>query len=293
VRKSRLQQLQNYLDGTADPETAQRIEAELQDPDNAFARMLRGMREHLPGDDPCDVDFAHFFTEEDLGELPPMPGATAPTVESEASRAGTGALQPAGVIPGDGALPRDGRRGIRWLAYSGIAAAVLLGLGLLWAAWQRTRPGETLLVSLTPEARKERAGAPAVQVRLTDTGTYRVQADGAFNVVLRSPRRGYASLVLMTPRQTIVYPKSQESAIVVEPWVEQVSPPLPLQEETVVLIVITQSPAASVVRAFFDSAGFPPRDLPAHLDALKDTLWKQGYTWAALGQITVEPDPKP
>jgi hypothetical protein len=288
MRKTRLQQLQAYLAGTADPETAQRIEAELQEPNNAFARMLRGLSKHLPGDDPCDIDFSQFFTDEELKELPPLPRTPISTISSNLD-----VLQPARVIPSDGALPKGGRRGIRWLAYSGIAAAVLLGLGLLWAAWQRTRPGETLLVSLMPEARKERAGAPAVQVRLTDTGIYRVQADGAFNVVLRSPRRGYASLVLMTPRQTIIYPKSQESAIVVEPWVEQVSPPLPLQEETVVLVVITQTPAANVVQAFFDSTAFPPRDLPKHLDALKDTLWKQGYTWAALGQITVEPDPKP
>ena len=73
--RSRLQQLQAYLAGTADRETAQRIEAELQEPNNAFARMLRGLSEHLPGDDPCDIDFSQFFTDEELKELPPLPGA--------------------------------------------------------------------------------------------------------------------------------------------------------------------------------------------------------------------------
>jgi hypothetical protein len=96
----------------------------------------------------------------------------------------------------------------------------------------------------------------------------------------------------MTDKGTTVYPKPQESAMVVEPMVEQVSPPLPLQEETVVLVVITEKPAADIVRAFFDSADFPPSELPAYLKALQATFWKNGYTWAALGEITVEPDPK-
>jgi hypothetical protein len=74
-RRSRLQELQDYLDGTADPETAARIEADLRDPDNAFARMLRGMSEHLPGDDPCDIDFSQFFTEVEFRDLPPLPPA--------------------------------------------------------------------------------------------------------------------------------------------------------------------------------------------------------------------------
>jgi hypothetical protein len=54
--KSDLQDLQDYLDGSADPETAARIEAELREPDNRFARFLREARESSPPGDPfCGV----------------------------------------------------------------------------------------------------------------------------------------------------------------------------------------------------------------------------------------------
>src|SRR5207249_272611 len=43
-----LQQLQDYLDGSADPETAARVEAELKDPDNIYIRAMRALREHRP-----------------------------------------------------------------------------------------------------------------------------------------------------------------------------------------------------------------------------------------------------
>lgn len=71
--RTRLQMLQDYLDGTADAQTAARIKAELQNPENEFARALKGLREHGPKD-PCAVDFSDFFTPEEQADFPPAPG---------------------------------------------------------------------------------------------------------------------------------------------------------------------------------------------------------------------------
>ena len=68
--KSDLQNLQDYLDGTADAETAARIEAEIQDPDNQFVRFLEGARENSPPGDPfCGVFDSPQAASEELGDI--------------------------------------------------------------------------------------------------------------------------------------------------------------------------------------------------------------------------------
>jgi hypothetical protein len=70
--RSPLQDLQDYLDGSADPETAARIKAELQDPDNRFARFLKEAREASPPGDPfCGVFDSPVFLDEDGNIIAP------------------------------------------------------------------------------------------------------------------------------------------------------------------------------------------------------------------------------
>jgi hypothetical protein len=49
-RRSRLQRYYDYMNGRADPESAARIEEELRDPNNEYARLLQGLCRSRPED---------------------------------------------------------------------------------------------------------------------------------------------------------------------------------------------------------------------------------------------------
>lgn len=62
---SKLEQLQEYLDGTADQETAALIEAELRDPSSDLAAFFDVSRERAKRFSPTTMDWNQFFETDD------------------------------------------------------------------------------------------------------------------------------------------------------------------------------------------------------------------------------------
>jgi hypothetical protein len=194
----------------------------------------------------------------------------------------------------------------RWARRRMVLRAALVGIGLAasfllgWLVGQGRlgpepsgRPGERLLASLTAVPRDSRA-AEAARVTLDDQGVYRIAGGRDFALEIRSPRRGVVTLVLLGPGQPMVYPLPGQADIAVEPLEPRKFGPLDRPEaRTTVLVIVTATPAAEIVRQHLAAAG-AGLDQPDRLVAqLELVLWEAGQRWAALGRITIEPSEKP
>lgn len=178
----------------------------------------------------------------------------------------------------------------------GLAASFLLG----WLVGRGSlgpepsgRPGELLFAGLTAVPRDSRAAA-AARVTLDDQGVYRIAGGRDFALEIRSPRRGIATLILVGPGQPVVYPLPGQADIAVEPLEPRKFGPLDRPEaKTTVLVIVTATSAAEVIRQHLTATG-AALDQPDRLLAqLEEALWAAGQRWAALGRITIEPLERP
>jgi hypothetical protein len=270
-------QLARYLAGASSPPERAAVEQAMRDlPD--VREVIDLLRSVLPARE---------------GEAPVPPGLEGATYGVTASPA---PLQQETVVQGQAAESRRAFRGQRlWpaaLVGFGLAASFLLG----WLIGQgrldpepSRRPGELLLASLTAVPRDSRA-ADGARVTLDDQGVYRIAGGRDFALEIRSPRRGVATLVLLQPGQPMVYPLPGQADIAVEPMEPRKFGPLDRPEaRTTVLVIVTATPAAEMVRRHLGAAE-AALDQPDRLLAqLEQALWAGGQHWATLGRITIEP----
>jgi hypothetical protein len=178
----------------------------------------------------------------------------------------------------------------------GLAASFLLG----WLIGQgrlgpgpSERPGKRLLARLTALPRDSRA-VEAARVMLDDQGVYRIAGGKDFALELRSPRRGVATLVLLGLGEPLVYPLPGQAEIAVEALEPRKFGPLDRPEaRTTVLVLVTDTPAAEIVRQQLAAAGAALDQPDRLLDQLEQALWAAGQRWAALGRITIAPSGRP
>jgi hypothetical protein len=225
----------------------------------------------------------------------------APSAEGAGSgiAAPTPALRQGTVVQGQPAGTRDTRRRMlrrAALVGLGLAASFLLG----WLIGQRRLgpeplhgPGERLLASLTALPRDSRA-VESARVMLDDQGVYRIAGGRDFALEIRSPRRGVATLVLLGPGEPLVYPQPGQANIAVEALEPRKFGPLDQPKaRTTVLVLVTDTPAAEIVRRLLAIAG-AALDEPDRLpDQMEKALWGAGQRWVALGRITIAPLEKP
>ncbi len=154
---------------------------------------------------------------------------------------------------------------------------------------------EILLASLTPVARGER-GLTTGRPQPTPEGTFAVLPGSSYSLVIRSPRSGVATLLLLGPERIVVLPRSGQSPIRVPAGQPLVHGPLaaPRARSTALLIVADPDPTETVskVVAQTQSGQISVAELAERIRA---ALAGAGRTWVAMSQVDVEPahDPQP
>jgi hypothetical protein len=176
----------------------------------------------------------------------------------------------------------------KWaLAGAGLAATFLLGL--LVGPALRPSSHELLVASLTAIPRDSRA-PDAAQVKLDDEGVYRITGGKDFAIEIGSPRPGVATVVLLGPGPPTVYPLPGQVDIPVEPFRPRKFGPLDRPDaQTTVLVIVTATPAAEVIRQHLTAEAAAADQPDRLLGQLEQALWQAGHRWAALGRMTVEP----
>src|SRR6516165_2177796 len=253
-------QLARYLDGACSPQERAVVEQAMRDlPD--VQEVVDVLRSILPAREI---------------EAPVPPGA-----EGAASgiAAPTAALRQETVVQGQPAGPREMRRRmLRRAALVGLGLAASFLLGWLTGRGKlgpepSGRPGERLLASLTALPRDSRA-VEAARVMLDDQGVYRIAGGKDFALELRSPRRGAATLVLLGPGDPLVYPLPGQADIAVEALEPRKFGPLDQPEaRTTALVLVTDTPAAEIVRQQLAAAGAALDQPDRLLEQLEKALW--------------------
>jgi hypothetical protein len=298
-------QVARYLGGACSPQERAEVEQAMRDLPDAreVIDLLRGLLPGLGLDRPVEPGSGEGTTGASRRAGAPagqsLEERQAAEVAWAAARAA--ALARGTVVGGQaaGTQPAPGRRVLRRAALIGLGLAASFLLGWLAAvshvpSWQLQSSGqpffELLLASLTAVPRDSRS-PEAARVMLDDQGVYRIAGGKDFALEIRSPREGVATLVLLGPGEPVVYPLPGQGDIAVEPLEPRKFGPLDRPEgRTAVLVIVTATPAAEMVRQHLASAG-AAQDQPERL--LAHALWAGGQRWAALGRIAIEPVERP
>jgi hypothetical protein len=205
-----------------------------------------------------------------------------------------------GVLPfvePSGQRRRIGRRSAwNWvLLGSGTAAAVLMGMLIgryvlpVAGPQSPARRGQLLLgrIEIVAQYRPDRSGKPVEPMARDSPRIYLVKRR-PYELLIQSDREGFATLVLLAPSLRQVYPRSSKDGISIDPSRPQKYGPLEHPaERTIVLVMVTESPASGIVRKVLDDAG-----VSTPLDQLEkqiqDALTAH-YSWVAAERIIVEP----
>jgi hypothetical protein len=278
-------QVTRYLAGACSPQERATVEQALRDlPD--VREVIDVLRTVLPA---WELD------------APVQPGSA----EGAAEAASWAAVR-AAALAQDAEVQSQSARTRRALRRQTLLRAALVGMGLAasflvgWLVGQRSvvpqpsgQPGERLLASLTAVPRDSRA-AEAARVTLDDQGVYRITGGRDFSLQIRSPRRGVATLVLLGGGPPVVYPLPGQADIAVEPLQLRKFGPLDRpQARTIVLVIVTATPAVKTVRQHLAAAEVTQDQPDQVLAQLEQALWGAGQGWAALGRITIEPAGRP
>jgi hypothetical protein len=186
----------------------------------------------------------------------------------------------------------------KWLATAAIGIMALLLGGVL--GFIGRRPGitppqissaELLMASLTPQAGATRAAGPQEQVQFDTHLIYQIGRD--FDAVLRSPREGFATIIVLAPDQApVVYPGTDEERISIKAFKPYVYPDLPRpRKQSAIALIVTESPASSEIRKILETSGATGK-VDRFLAHLQKELETAGYKWIAVDSITVEPSKK-
>jgi hypothetical protein len=177
----------------------------------------------------------------------------------------------------------------KWvLAGTALAASFVLALLVAEGLFRPVRH-EVLLASVMVVPRDSRA-ADAARVTLDDQGVCRLIGGKDFNIEIRSPRQGVATVVLLGPDALTVYPKPGQAAIAIEPFRTRKFGPLErLKGRTTVLVIVTATPAAELIRERLGAVPPAMDQLNQLMELLQQALWDAGQHWIAIDRITVEP----
>jgi hypothetical protein len=96
--------------------------------------------------------------------------------------------------------------------------------------------------------------------------------------------------VLLAPGRFQVYPRSGQADLRVEAGQPRdYGPLLPPGDVTTVLLVVTETPAADLLRQALPAEGAKPDQVDAVLADLQTALWQAGHRWAAVDRFTIGP----
>lgn len=140
-----------------------------------------------------------------------------------------------------------------------------------------------------PGAENER---PAVAV--TSEGSFAIAPESTYGLVIRSPRAGWATVVVLDSNQPKTYPKPGQPRIPIRaesPF--NFRPLVAPMSGTRVLAIVTDSDATEVIDGAVRSV--PPESIGSvvFVDRIREALGKTGRSWAAIGQVVLEPAQSP
>ena len=246
--KSDLQNLQDYLDGTADAETAARVDAELQDPDNQFVRFLEGARENSPPGDP----FCGVFDSPQ----------TAPLENEDFGGNNSGPSDETAQVIRLGRPDRLLRR-VGYGVCGTIAASLLVGAGVLIGSSLFRM--EVLVATVTPDLGTARG--PGKELRIE----------------IQAGRPGFATLISLAPgRRQEVFPKPGSADFRLDESGSSTVGPLPPDTQLAV-VVITETRSSDAVQKALSAKDYRAGDLTQLQPDLVKALSKRGDRWASIG----------
>jgi hypothetical protein len=162
---------------------------------------------------------------------------------------------------------------MKWATALAVAASLIVGM-FLGQGW----PGSTREVLLADATLEEAGGRGAGDQQM---------------VRIVSPRNGFATIVRYSPEDTIddvlIDPESFESALTVAADKPIEYGPLDgIDAGTAIVVIVTETPATETIRrAVGNLVDLPSR--PEELrKAILESLWSNGYRWAALAEVAVE-----
>jgi hypothetical protein len=167
------------------------------------------------------------------------------------------------------------------------------GVGAGGAGEVRPRiTGELLLADVRVQPAQQRAGEFS-WIAIDAQGNYRIGAEQDFEMVIRSPRKGYATVVQLAPGRRDVRPREGGREIRVEAFQSfRYGPFRPPSEPTTVMVIITETPASEAVLGALPAHGAPPSQVDSIKiqSALRDVLSRAGHRWFVLSRINLLPD---
>lgn len=125
---------------------------------------------------------------------------------------------------------------------------------------------------------------------VTGEGSFAIAPASTYGVVIRSPRSGWATVIVLDSEQPRTYPKPNQERIAI-----QADRPFrfyPLQaprSSTPVLAIVTDPDATEVINGVIQRLPREARSSVALVDRVQEALVKAGHSWAVIGQVTVEP----
>jgi hypothetical protein len=205
-----------------------------------------------------------------------------------------------GTLPWAARAPLSLRRltaGVGWA----LAASLLVGIGILLGRAMSIRPGgprsrafEVLLAEGRPRPGVVRGGPDSAKAIVGRDNTYRIVSEGDFVVEIRSPRKGFATIVLFNEvAPPDVFPAAGQPNLEVEPFVSLASPSLPLAGRTTVVVLVTPTPSGELVQRFLGGKFVPPGQRGPKMEEVKKALQDEGCAWLAIDEVVVVPQKAP
>jgi hypothetical protein len=197
----------------------------------------------------------------------------------------------AGRFPGHAARALRFPRG-RVRAVVGLAASLLVGvgLGILVVQWVRGPAVPDIafaeVIPQVPVVKGQATGKTTVE----GDRVYHLETRGDFQLLIRSPRAGYVTVVLCTPQSADLFPRPGTPPVRVEPGVVWETPALPLKGRTTVFVLVTTTPGAESIKSSLPQGGVPPTKAQETLDEVVATLTRAGNHVLAANRITAIPD---
>ena len=235
-----------------------------------------GLIGRSPPSDSADQHGGEGFTESSERDVT---SRSIPASHSEESKYGSVPLErlrrTARSVPGSPATAPGFTRWRRRMAIAGaLAACLLIGLlgGLAWNRATDTKPFDVLIA----------------QADTRPVGS-RGQPDEGRAVVIQSAHKGFASIVaLFKDNSPMVFPSRAAGPLPVPSGALVESPPLPpgLMGATVLLIVITEQPAADVIHQIVAGTAFGPHQIEDLRRLLTEKLQASNYRWVAYATAT-------
>lgn len=165
----------------------------------------------------------------------------------------------------------------RLAAIAALAASLLVGFGGGLIVSQNRDQKSFEVLTARADARSVGARGPA---------------DGGRAIFVESTRRGFASMVALLPDdEPLVFPRSASGPMPVIPGEVAESPPLPpgFDSARVMLVIITEQPAAETIRRSLDGLTFAPERIGELQTLLKQALADANYHWVAFTTVEWTP----